>query len=156
MIAIPKNIADMTMEIVQEIQVRAPMDVTFDALLEEIGPNNSRMDGVPMPMKIEAWPGGRWYRDLGGNDGHFWGNVQAIKRPSLLEFCGPLMLSYPCVSNVQYRLTEKDGGTLITFRHTAMGFIQDQQKEQMNMGWGSMNERVRKVAEGGGAKKAAG
>jgi uncharacterized protein YndB with AHSA1/START domain len=156
MIAIPKNIADMTMEIVQEIQVRAPMDVTFDALLEEIGPNNSRMDGVPMPMKIEAWPGGRWYRDLGGNDGHFWGNVQAIKRPSLLEFCGPLMLSYPCVSNVQYRLTEKDGGTLITFRQTAMGFIQDQQKEQMNMGWGSMNERVRKVAEGGGAKKAAG
>jgi uncharacterized protein YndB with AHSA1/START domain len=156
MIAIPKNAEDMTMEIVQEIHVRAPMDVTFDALLEEIGPNNQRMDGVPMPMKIEAWPGGRWYRDLGGDDGHFWGNVQAIKRPSLLEFCGPLMLSYPCVSNVQYRLTEKDGGTLITFRHTAMGFIQDQQKEQMNMGWGSMNQRVRKVAEGGGAKKAAG
>jgi uncharacterized protein YndB with AHSA1/START domain len=156
MIAIPKNAEDMTMEIVQEIHVRAPMDVTFDALLEEIGPNNQRMDGVPMPMKIEAWPGGRWYRDLGGDDGHFWGNVQAIKRPCLLEFCGPLMLSYPCVSNVQYRLTEKDGGTLITFRHTAMGFIQDQQKEQMNMGWGSMNQRVRKVAEGGGAKKAAG
>jgi len=109
-----------------------------------------------MPLKIEAWPGGRWYRDLGDNNGHFWGNVQAIKRPSLLEFCGPLMLSYPCVSNVQYRLTEKDGGTLITFRHTAMGFIQDQQKEQMNMGWGAMNERVRKVAEAGGAKKAAG
>jgi hypothetical protein len=73
-----------------------------------------------------------------------------------LEFSGPLMLSYPCVSNVQYRLTEKDGGTLITFRHTAMGFIQDQQKEQMNMGWGSMNQRVRKVAEGAGSKKAAG
>jgi len=144
------------MEIVQEIHVRAPMDVTFDALLEEIGPNNQTHDGKPMPLKIEPWPGGRWYRDLGGNNGHFWGNVQAIKRPSLLEFSGPLMLSYPCVSNVQYRLTEKDGGTLITFRHTAMGFIQDQQKEQMNMGWGSMNQRVRKVAEGAGSKKAAG
>jgi len=156
MIAIPKNAEDMTMEIVQEIHVRAPMDVTFDALLEEIGPNNQTHDGKPMPLKIEPWPGGRWYRDLGGNNGHFWGNVQAIKRPSLLEFSGPLMLSYPCVSNVQYRLTEKDGGTLITFRHTAMGFIQDQQKEQMNMGWGSMNQRVRKVAEGAGSKKAAG
>jgi uncharacterized protein YndB with AHSA1/START domain len=156
MIAIPKNTEDMTMEIVQEIHVRAPMDVTFDALLEEIGPNNQTHDGKPMPLKIEPWPGGRWYRDLGGNNGHFWGNVQAIKRPSLLEFSGPLMLSYPCVSNVQYRLTEKDGGTLITFRHTAMGFIQDQQKEQMNMGWGSMNQRVRKVAEGAGSKKAAG
>jgi uncharacterized protein YndB with AHSA1/START domain len=156
MIAIPKNAEDMTMEIVQEIHVRAPMDVTFDALLEEIGPNNQTHDGKPMPLKIEPWPGGRWYRDLGGNNGHFWANVQAIKRPSLLEFSGPLMLSYPCVSNVQYRLTEKDGGTLITFRHTAMGFIQDQQKEQMNMGWGSMNQRVRKVAEGSGSKKAAG
>jgi uncharacterized protein YndB with AHSA1/START domain len=156
MISIPKNAADMTMEIVQEIHVRAPIDVTFDALLEEIGPKNQTHDGRAMPLKIEAWPGGRWYRDLGDNNGHFWGNVQAIKRPSLLEFCGPLMLSYPCVSNVQYRLTEKDGGTLITFRHTAMGFIQDQQKEQMNMGWGAMNERVRKVAEAGGAKKAAG
>jgi uncharacterized protein YndB with AHSA1/START domain len=156
MIAIPKNAADMTLEIVQEIHVRAPMDVTFDALLEEIGPKNQTHDGRAMPLKIEAWPGGRWYRDLGDNNGHFWGNVQAIKRPSLLEFCGPLMLSYPCVSNVQYRLTEKDGGTLITFRHTALGFIQDQQKEQMNMGWGSMNDRVRKVAEAGGSKKAAG
>jgi hypothetical protein len=156
MISIPKNVADMTLEIVQEIHVRAPMDVTFDALLEEIGPNNQTYDGKAMPLKIEPWPGGRWYRDLGGNNGHFWGNVQAIKRPSLLEFSGPLMLSYPCVSNVQYRLTEKDGGTLITFRHTAMGFIQDQQKEQMNMGWGSMNQRVRKVAEGAGSKKAAG
>jgi uncharacterized protein YndB with AHSA1/START domain len=156
MIAIPKNAEDMTMEIVQEIHVRAPMEVTFDALLEEIGPNNQTHDGKPMPLKIEPWPGGRWYRDLGGNNGHFWANVQAIKRPSLLEFSGPLMLSYPCVSNVQYRLTEKDGGTLITFRHTAMGFIQDQQKEQMNMGWGSMNQRVRKVAEGSGSKKAAG
>jgi uncharacterized protein YndB with AHSA1/START domain len=155
MIAIPKNAEDMTMEIVQEIHVRAPMDVTFDALLEEIGPNNQTHDGRPMPLKIEPWPGGRWYRDLGGNNGHFWGNVQAIKRPSLLEFSGPLMLSYPCVSNVQYRLTEKDGGTLITFRHTAMGFIQDQQKEQMTMGWGAMNQRVRKVAEGAGSKKAA-
>ncbi len=155
MIAIPKNAEDMTMEIVQEIHVRAPMDVTFDALLEEIGPNNQTHDGKPMPLKIEPWPGGRWYRDLGGNNGHFWANVQAIKRPSLLEFSGPLMLSYPCVSNVQYRLTEKDGGTLITFRHTAMGFIQDQQKEQMNMGWGAMNDRVRKVAEGAGSKKAA-
>ena len=156
MIAIPKNVADMTMEIVQEIHVRAPMEVTFDALLEEIGPNNQTHDGKAMPLKIEPWPGGRWYRDLGANNGHFWGNVQAIKRPSLLEFSGPLMLSFPCVSNVQYRLTEKDGGTLITFRHTAMGFIQDQQKEQMTMGWGAMNDRVRKVAEGTGSKKAAG
>jgi hypothetical protein len=156
MISIPKKIEDLTLDITQEIHVRAPLDVTFATLLEEIGPNNQTHDGKPMPLKIEPWPGGRWYRDLGENNGHLWAHVQAIKRPTLLEFSGPLFASYPFVSNVQYRLSEEDGGTLISFRHTALGFIQDQQKEQMSMGWGSMNERVRKRAEASSSRKAAG
>ena len=48
-----------------------------------------------MPIKIEAWPGGRWFRDLGDGNGHYWATVQAIKRPTLLEFSGPLFMSYP-------------------------------------------------------------
>jgi hypothetical protein len=73
--------------------------------------------------------------------------VQAIKRPTLLEFTGPLFASFPFVSNVQYRLSEAPDGTLMSFRHTGLGFIQDQQKEQMTMGWNAMNERVRRHAE---------
>jgi uncharacterized protein YndB with AHSA1/START domain len=99
-------------------------------------------------MKIEPWPGGRWYRDLGDGNGHFWAHVQAIKRPTLLEFAGPLFASFPMLSNVQYRLSEVDGGTLIAFRHTALGFVSDEHKAGMNKGWTSMNERVRKHAEG--------
>ena len=52
-------------------------------------------EGASLSLKLEAWPGGRWYRDLGNNTGHFWGHVQAIKPPTLLEICGPLMMSYP-------------------------------------------------------------
>jgi uncharacterized protein YndB with AHSA1/START domain len=100
-----------------------------------------------MPMVIEPWPGGRWYRDLGDNNGHLWAHVQAIKRPSLLEFSGPLFASYPFVSNVQYRLTEVEGGTLIAFRHTALGFIQDDHRGGINQGWAAMLERTRKAAE---------
>ncbi|MGA8072407.1 MAG: SRPBCC domain-containing protein [Candidatus Acidiferrales bacterium] len=151
-----KSIEDLTLTITQEIHVRAPIDVTFAALLEQIGPKNEREDGMAMPMKIEAWPGGRWYRDLGDNNGHLWGHVQAIKKPTLLEFTGPLFASYPFVSNVQYRLSEEEGGTLISFRHTAMGFIQDDHKAGVSKGWASMNERVRKVAEASGSRKAAG
>ena len=99
-----------------------------------------------MPMKLEPWPGGRWYRDLGNNNGHLWAHVQAIKRPTLLELCGPLFASYPLVSNVQYRLTEADGGTKIVFRHTTLGFIQDDHRGGVNKGWESMLERVRKAA----------
>jgi hypothetical protein len=51
------------------------------------------------------------------------------------------------VSNVQYRLTEVDGGTLIAFRHTALGFVPEEHKAGMDKGWNSMHERVRKHAE---------
>jgi hypothetical protein len=73
--------------------------------------------------------------------------VQAIKRPTLLEICGPLFASYPFVSNVQYRLTEADGATNIAFRHTALGFIQDEVKDNMEEGWTTMLGQVRKAAE---------
>jgi hypothetical protein len=147
MIETAMTIENLTLNISQEVHVKASLAVTFDALLEQIGPANSTPEGRPLPMKIEPWPGGRWYRDLGDNNGHLWGHVQAIKRPTLLEFTGPLFASYPFVSNVQYRLTEVDGGTMIAFRHTALGFIQDDHKGGVNKGWAWMLERTRKAAE---------
>jgi hypothetical protein len=147
MIQTAPGIENLTLDIKQETHVLAPLDVTFETLLEQIGPYNERGPGDPMPMKIEAWPGGRWYRDLGDGNGHFWGHVQAIKRPTLLEICGPLFASYPMVSNVQYRLAEKDGGTLITFRHTAFGPIDDQHRQGVNKGWSMILDRIRAQAE---------
>jgi hypothetical protein len=147
MISTAPGIENMTLDIRQELHVRATLDDTFAALLEQMGPHNERGDGQPMPMKIEPWPGGRWYRDLGDNNGHLWGHVQAIKRPTLLEICGPLFASYPFVSNVQYRLAEADGGTLIRFRHTALGFMEDEHRAGVNGGWASLLDRIRRHAE---------
>ena len=143
-----RTIEDLTLNVKQEIHVRASLEATFAALLEQLGPQNDTPDGQPMPMKIEPWPGGRWYRDLGGDNGHFWGHVQAIKRPTLLEISGPLFMSYPVVSNVQYRLSEVDGGTLIQFHHAALGLIQDDHRAGVGKGWTHMNESARKRAEG--------
>ena len=100
-----------TLEIVKEETIAASMEIVFETLLEQLGPYNETPDGTSMSMKIEPWPGGRWYRDLGNNAGHFWGHIQAIKPPALLEICGPLFMSYPATSNVQYRLTEENGVT---------------------------------------------
>jgi hypothetical protein len=147
MTATVQAIEDLTLNITQEIHVRASLDATFTALLEEIGPHNTLADGQPMPMKLEAWPGGRWYRDLGDNNGHFWAHVQAIKRPTLLEFTGPLFMSYPVVSNMQYRLSEQDGGTLIKFRHSALGLIQEEHRKNVSTGWSKLHDRVRARAE---------
>jgi uncharacterized protein YndB with AHSA1/START domain len=147
MIQAPQSVKGLTLTIAQEIRVNASLDVTFDALLEQMGPGNETPDGRSLSMKIEPWPGGRWYRDLGDNNGHLWGHVQAIKRTTLLEITGPLFASYPFVSNVQYRLTEVDGATKIAFRHTALGFIQDDHRSGVGQGWTAMLERVRKEAE---------
>jgi len=54
-------------------------------------------------MKLEAWPGGRWYRDLGGNNGHFW-EWCSHQAATLLEITGIVMSLITAVSNVQYRL----------------------------------------------------
>ncbi len=143
-----RSIEDLTLDIREEIHVQAPLDATFDALLEQLGPENSAPEG-PLPMKIEPWPGGRWYRDLGDNNGHFWGHVQAIKRPTLFEITGPLFMSYPAANNVQYRLSEEDGGTLIRFHHTALGLIQQEHREGVTKGWAHMNARIRARAESG-------
>jgi hypothetical protein len=142
-----QSISDLTLNIEEEIQVAAPLQVTFDALLEQLGPGATGADGAPMQMKIEVWPGGRWFRDLGNNNGHLWGHVQAIKRPTLLEMYGPLFMSHPVMSNVQYRLSEVAGGTLIKFHHSALGFIPDNYRSGVGTGWKQIHERVRSMAE---------
>ena len=142
------TLENLILNLSHEITVRASLDATFNALLEQMGPANETPEGKPLPMILEAWPGGRWFRDLGQGNGHFWGNVQAIKRPTLLEISGPLFMSFPVVSNLQYRLTEVNGGTLMSFRHSALGFLPDDYRENLSRGWTPLIERVRQQAEG--------
>ena len=138
----------LMLNVTEEIHVKASLETTFEALLEELGPANTTPEGTKMQFKVEAWPGGRWYRDLGYNNGHCWGHVQAIKRPTLLEFYGPLFMSYPAISNIQYRLSEEAGGTLIRFHHKAMGLISDEHRAGVVKGWTHIHEMAKKRAEG--------
>lgn len=140
------GIENLVLNIEQEIQVKASLEKTFEAMLEQLGPENETPEHK-MPMTLEPWPGGRWFRDLGDGNGHFWGHVQAIKRPTLLEITGPLFMSYGVVSNLQYRLSENNGGTLIKFHHKAFGVIQDEHRKGVATGWAHMNERMKALAE---------
>jgi len=136
-----------TLEVVKEEEIAAPIDVVFETILEEMGPYNETPDGKPLSMKLEPWPGGRWFRDLGDNKGHWWGNVQSFKPPVLLEICGPLFMSYPATSNVQYRLSEENGVTRLKFVHRAMGWMPAPMIEGVHEGWGSLVARVRERAQ---------
>lgn len=145
--AIAPAVENLSLDISQETHVRSSLAATFAALLEELGPSNLGQNDVPMPMTLEAWPGGRWFRDLGDNNGHLWGHVQAIKRPTLLEIAGPLMMSFGVASNVQYRLKEVDGGTMIAFRHTALGLFPDGYREALSQGFKGIFDRIRRRVE---------
>jgi uncharacterized protein YndB with AHSA1/START domain len=147
MVTTTPAIEDLTLLVEQEIHVHASLDDTFAALLEQLGPGNEGGEGHSMPMKLEAWPGGRWYRDLGNSNGHLWAHVQAIKQPTLLEFSGPLFMSHPVANTVQYRLSEEPGGTLIKFRHSGFGLVQDEHRKGVQGGWGNINEKIRRRAE---------
>ena len=152
------NVLEQTVqifEVVKDEEIAAPIEIVFETILEQMGPYNEGGDKTPMPMKLEAWPGGRWFRDLGNNTGHFWGQVQAIKPPTLLEICGPLFMSSPTASNVQYRLTEENGVTRIQFAHRAIGLIPEGLRDgtNVNKGWGSLLTRIREAAEQRSSKK---
>jgi uncharacterized protein YndB with AHSA1/START domain len=142
------SLEQLSLTVTEEIHVRASVETTFETLLEQMGPYNETPTGEKLPMRLEAWPGGRWFRDLGDDNGHFWGVVQAIKRPTLLEISGPLFMSAPVVSNVQYRLKEAPDGTLITLVHSAFGLVPEAYREGTAHGWTTILNRVKKQAEG--------
>lgn len=110
-------------EIRKEIEIDATIEISFQSVLDELGPEGQMPNGQSLAMKIEPWPGGRWYRDLGNNTGHLWGHVQVIKPPTLLEITGPMPMSYPAVNHVQYH---RDG---------------------MPQGWQHWLERIRDLAQ---------
>jgi hypothetical protein len=141
-----------TFKITEEIMVRASLDKTFASLIAQMGRLNETPDGKPLPMVLEPRPGGRWYRELGGDNGHLWGFVQSIKRPVLLEIWGPLFMSTAATSNLMYRLTEVDGGTKISFTHTVVGPFPEDHRPQMGSGWTALHARVRAAAEADGGE----
>ncbi len=136
-------------EVVREEEIGAPIDVVFETILEQMGPYNETPDGKPMMTKLEAWPGGRWFRDLGNNQGHLWGHVQSIKAPELLEIQGPMFMSAAVLSHVLYRLTAEGDKTRVRFSHRAIGLIPPEVSDgaRVGVGWGHMLTRLRDRAE---------
>ena len=130
-----------TIFIKKETLIAAPPEIIWETLFEPVGPLAN------MNLKIEQFPGGRWFRDLGNNAGHFWGHVQVIKPPLLLELVGPMMMSFPVASHIQYRLTPQGDKTLLALTHRAMGLIPPELQSGVNDGWQKTVDAIREAAE---------
>jgi uncharacterized protein YndB with AHSA1/START domain len=135
--------ANLLLNIRKEIVIEAPASVVFDSVIEQAGPGMIGMDGKSMNLSLEAWPGGRWFRDLGNKTGHLWGHVQVIKPPTLLELNGPMFMSYPAISHIQYKLTENAGVTTLTLTHRAIGDIAPEHRENVGKGWDHVLSQIK-------------
>ena len=139
-----------TFDFSRSVVIDAPLDITFEAILAELGPEGSMPtetgDVKPYPFVFEPWPGGRWYRDLGDNTGHLWGHVQVIKPPKLLEIFGPCFLSYPATNHIQYRLSPEDGGTRLKVTNRAFGYMPRGFMTGAEVGWAHGLQRIAEIA----------
>jgi hypothetical protein len=138
---------ELTLDISQNIEIEAAIGDAYRALVRRLSTENSTPDNKAMPMVLEEWPGGRWFRDLGAGQGHLWGFVQVIKPPNLIEIQGPMFMSYAVAGHLQLRLTQIAGGTELSLRHQVLGFVQENHREGVTHGWDFLLQSVKEMSE---------
>jgi uncharacterized protein YndB with AHSA1/START domain len=143
----PSALAEQTMqtlEVTRNIDIAAPIEIVFETVLEQMGPFMQCPGGPPLSMTLEAWPGGRWFRDLGNNTGQLWGYIQSIVPPSRLELQGPMFIAAPVLCHVLYQLTSEGGQTHIAFSHRIVGLIPPDLLDgiEINQGWTNLFDRL--------------
>ncbi len=141
------TLEDLVLDIEQTLEIKAAPGDVYEGLLRRLC-NIENEEGKPnIVLKLERWPGGRYFRDLEGGTGHLWGIVQSIKPPTLIEFFGPMMMSHPVAGHLIVRLTAIPGGTKVAFRHQVFGIIPSDFREGLPQGWGKMLASLKRDVE---------
>ena len=139
---------DLILNIDQTIEIKAAPGDVFEGLIARMCHLEGEQGQNPVKLKLERWPGGRWFRDLDGGNGHLWGFVQAIKPPTLIELFGPMFMSYPVAGHLMVRLTQIPGGTKVAFQNQVFGPIPAEMRDgDMAEGWDNMLKRLKKDVE---------
>lgn len=138
------NLDQMTLDVTQQIDVKADIGDVFKSVLHRFGEGSTNPAGESMQMVLEQWPGGRWFRDRGNGIGHLWGHVQVIKPPVLLELSGPMFMSYPALNHVEIKLDQVAGGTKVTLRHRSIGLLDETHRQGLTKGWAHYLDNIRK------------
>lgn len=138
---------DLILDVTQTIEIQSAIGDAYKALLKRMTTESSTPDNQPMPLVLEEWPGGRWFRDLGNGQGHLWGLVQVIKPPTIIEIQGPMFMSYPAAGHIQFRLTQISGGVELYMRHRVLGLIEEDHRMGVELGWTSFLNAVKNLSE---------
>jgi hypothetical protein len=141
------QLEDLTLDVTQHVEIKAKPDQVFAGVLDQFGKLNTRPDGTSLDLVLEPKAGGAWYRDRGNGIGHWWGVVQVIKPPALLELSGPMFMSYPANNHVEVKVDEISGGCRVTVRHRAIGMIDPEHRKGVGQGWAHMLAELKKRCE---------
>mgnify|MGYP001306282193 CR=1 FL=1 len=141
---------ELSIDITQTVEINASPEEAWRSLIRRLSVENSTPDNQPMPMVLEERPGGRWFRDLGDDQGHLWGFVQVIKPPRLLEIHGPMFMSCAVAGHIQLRVTPTDSGCELSLRHRVLGFVGESHRQGLTHGWTPLLERTKQFAEDAG------
>ena len=137
---------ELILDISQSTTISAATGDAWHALIRRLTSASTTPDNRPLPMVLEQWPGGRWFRDLGQGQGHLWGFVQVIRPPVLIEIHGPMFMSYAVAGHVQFRLSQVAGGTQLDLRHQVIGQVASEHRDGVVHGWAHFLRGVQEQA----------
>lgn len=143
------SLDNMMVNIDQTIEIKAAPGDVFEGLVTRICELYGEEGKPPLKLNLERWPGGRWFRELEGGNGHLWGFVQAIRPPTLLELYGPMFMSYPVAGHMIIRLSPVTGGTRVVLQNQFFGPMPPEMHDDDGMAtaWNDMLNRLKKDSE---------
>ena len=139
---------DLVIDISQAVDVEASPEAVYRGVLDQLSNLRGDMEGEVLTLRLEEWPGGRWFRDLGDGAGHLWGFVQSIKPPTLIELYGPMFMSFAVASNLIIRVEAVPTGARVNLRHQILGQIPQGYRDGIEDGWARFVEDVKGRVQG--------
>ena len=141
------------------LTVNAPIDRAFDVFATRMGEwwhkeHSLAKETTQVDVVVEPKAGGRWYEKGADGSEHQWGRVLAYEPPRRLVLAWQLNREFvydpDFETTVDVTFAEKDGATLVTFKHRdleRMGADAVETLESMDGGWGMLLDLYRNAAQ---------
>ena len=123
---------EMTLDVSQQIELKADIGDVFKSVLHRFGDGSTNPNGESMHMVLEQWPGGRWFRDRGNGIGHL------RPRPSVRLRDAPARPAPRCHTRQGESSRNRhgwSGSPARTLRHRSIGLLEEAHRQNIGTGW---------------------
>jgi len=129
-----------TLDIVLEVPIKAPREVVWRSLVDDIGewwPKQFYVGTSPKRFRLEPKVGGLVWEDWGDGEGVVFGQVLTFQRNTRVQWAGDMSAEFggPARSVTTFTLAESERGTTLTFRDTPFGALSEMALKGLAEGW---------------------